>query len=110
MAYDTELAERLAARLAGEPDLTEKRMFGGLAFLLSGHLTVAASGHGGMLLRIDPAQQEALLQDPLAAPFVSQGREMAGWLRVDLDAAAPDEDLHRWVGLAVAYVRTLPPK
>lgn len=110
MAYDTVLAERIAQRLADEPDLTEKRMFGGLAFLLSGHLAVAASSKGGLLLRIDPEQRAELIEDPLAGPFVMQGREMAGWLRVDLDDAVADEELDRWVDLGVAYVRTLPPK
>ncbi len=109
MAYDTELAERIAQHLAGEPDLTEKRMFGGLAFLLAGHMAVAATDEG-LLLRIDPAQRDELTTDPAAEPFVMQGRPMAGWLGVQMNAAVPDEELARWVDLGVAYVRTLPPK
>ena len=109
MAYDKELAERVAQRLGGEPDLTEKRMFGGLAFLLGGQMAVAAI-ENGVMLRIDPDQREALIADPRVGPMVMQGRELAGWLTVELDAATPDAELDRWLAIGVAYVRTLPPK
>ena len=110
MAYDVDLAHRLRELLAAEPDLDEKPMFGGLAFLVGGHLTVAASGRGGLMLRVDPAAAEGLLADPRATRMVMRGREVAGWLRVDLDATAADDDLARWVGLGLEHVRTLPPK
>lgn len=110
MAYDEELADRLRETLAGEDALSEKKMFGGLAFLLDGHMAVAASGQGGLLLRVDPAQTEALVRPPHVSRFVMRGREMNGWLRVDAPAIASDADLRRWVGHGVSYVRTLPPK
>lgn len=109
MAYDQELAMRIAQRLALEPDLTQKRMFGGLAFLLGGQMAVAATGEG-LLLRIDPAQREELITDLRAEPFVMRGRPLAGWLAVQLDASVTDAELDRWLGLGVTYVRGLPPK
>jgi TfoX/Sxy family transcriptional regulator of competence genes len=108
VAYDPDLAHRIRELLAGEPDLTEKRMFGGLAFLLGGHMAVTASREGGLMLRVDPARADDLLADPLASRMVMRGREMDGWLRVAVDAE--HADLERWVGTGVAYVRTLPPK
>ncbi len=110
MAYDLEVAEHLRELLAGEPDVVEKRMFGGLAFLVAGHMAVTASGKGGLLLRVDPARTEELLVDGRAGRFVMRGREMDGWLRVDVDPQTPDDELNRWVRLGVDYVRTLPPK
>ncbi len=109
MAYDDELAERLRETVAGESAVTEKKMFGGLAFLVAGHLAVAASSEG-LLLRIDPAQHDALLEEPRASPCIMQGRDMAGWIRVDADADIPEDELLRWVGHGLAYVHTLPPK
>jgi len=110
VAYDLELAEHLRELLAGEPDVVEKRMFGGLAFLVAGHMAVSASSKGGLLLRVDPARTEELLADQRAGRFVMRGREMDGWLRVDIDAGGEQDDLGRWVGTGVSYVRTLPPK
>jgi TfoX/Sxy family transcriptional regulator of competence genes len=110
MVYDTDLADRLRELLAGEPGVAEKRMFGGLAFLVAGHMAVSASGQGGLLLRVDPAQTDALLVDPRASRAVMRGREMAGWLRVDVDADAPDDALDSWVRQGVDYARSLPPK
>jgi hypothetical protein len=110
VAYDLEVAEHLRELLAGEPDVVEKRMFGGLAFLVAGHMAVTASGKGGLLLRVDPARTEELLADGRAGQFVMRGREMDGWLRVDVDPQTPDDELNRWVRLGVDYVRTLPPK
>ena len=110
MAYDLEVAEHLRELLAGEPDVVEKRMFGGLAFLVAGHMAVSASSKGGLLLRVDPARTEELLADGRADRFVMRGREMDGWLRVDVDAQTPDDELNRWVRLGVDHVRSLPPK
>lgn len=110
VAYDVDVADRLREILAAEPDVVEKSMFGGLAFLVAGHMLVTASSRGGLLLRVDPARAEDLLTDPRASRAVMRGREMDGWLRVDLDARADDADLDRWVGTGLGYVRTLPPK
>jgi hypothetical protein len=109
MAYDEALAARIREAVRGEPGVTEKAMFGGLAFLVGGHLAVSASGQGGMLLRCDPAQTETLLAEPDVGRFEMRGREMDGWLRVDDEAVRSDADLDRWVGLGVAYARSLPP-
>ena len=84
-------------------------MFGGLAFLVAGHMAVCAT-NGGLMVRIDPAQGDALLADPRASRMVMQGRELAGWLLVDLDESATDEELERWISYGVDYVRSLPPK
>jgi hypothetical protein len=111
MAYDVDLADRIREALAAEPDVVEKRMFGGLAFLLSGHLTVAANSHGSLMLRVDPTESAALIATaPTVQPMVMQGRELRGWLRVELDLEAPDEELHDWVRRGVDHVRSLPPK
>jgi len=110
MAYDVELAERLRDLLAGEPDVTEKSMFGGRAFLVGGHLTVSAGSHGGLMLRVDPAHAKTLLADARARPFVMRGRELAGWLQVDVDATVTDHQLGQWVEHCLDYVGSLPPK
>ncbi|MCW2810090.1 MAG: hypothetical protein JWP61_548 [Friedmanniella sp.] len=110
MAYDKELADRLRELLGAEPDLTEKAMFGGLAFLVAGHMAVAASGQSGLMLRADPESSETLLLDPRVSRFQMRGRAMAGWLLVQVDPTTSDADLGRWVESGVAYVRTLPPK
>src|SRR4051812_40431326 len=98
MAYDVELAARIRNRL---PDATEKRMFGGVAFLVAGNMAVAASGQGGLLVRVDPERSAQLVATTAARPMVMRGRELAGWLRVE---AVTDDDLDEWVDLAVAYV------
>ena len=110
VSYDVDLADRLREILASEPAVVEKRMFGGLAFMVAGHMAVSATGQGGLLLRIDPAQGDALLADSRASRLVMRGREMAGWLRVDLDGSATDDDLKRWIRHGVGYARSLPPK
>ena len=110
MAYDVELANRLREQVGDEKGLTEKAMFGGLAFLINGNMAVSASGQGGLLLRVDPAQTEALIQDPHAARFVMRGREMDGWLRIDPAGITTDDQLRRWAEIGVAYARSLPPK
>ncbi len=110
MAYDEQLAERIRGLIDEEDGLTEKRMFGGLAFLINGNMSVSASRQGGLLLRVDPEQTDTLLEQPHAEPFVMRGRPMDGWLRVAPEGTEADDDLRRWVFLGVAYARTLPPK
>jgi TfoX/Sxy family transcriptional regulator of competence genes len=110
MAYDEELAHRIREVLQGEDGVTEMRMFGGLAFLINGNMAVSASGQGGLLLRVDPADTEALVQDPHARRFEMRGREMDGWLRVDDQGVATEQELTRWVGHGVGYARSLPPR
>ena len=110
MPYDVDLTDRLRELLASRPGIEEKRMFGGVAFLLDGHMAVAASSKGGLLLRADPAQMESLLADPHAEPFEMRGRPASGWLRIDLDGSASEDELNRWVEHGMDYVRTLPPK
>jgi hypothetical protein len=110
MAYDEKLAARIREAVRGEPGVTEKAMFGGLAFLVGGNMAVSASGQGGMLLRCDPAQTETLVSAPGVGRFEMRGREMNGWLHVHDEAVRNDADLDRWVGLGVAYARSLPPK
>lgn len=110
MAYDVELADRLRALLSVEAGVSEKRMFGGLAFLVDGHMAVAAGNHGGLLLRADPAALPELLAEPRIEPFVMRGRPMQGWVHVDVDDSVSDEDLHRWVDQGAAFSRSLPPR
>jgi TfoX/Sxy family transcriptional regulator of competence genes len=106
MAYDEELAGRIRALVGHEPGLTEKKMFGGLGFLVGGNMAVAASGQGGLLVRVDPDESEALVASSDARPMEMRGREMAGWLRVD----PPDDELAAWVERGVSFARSLPPK
>lgn len=110
MAYDVDLADRIRAVVRAEPGLTEKRMFGGLAFLIRGNMAVSASSQGGLLLRVDPADTGALVGEPHVRRFEMRGRAMDGWLRVDAEAVETDDDLRRWVSHGVAYARSLPPK
>lgn len=110
MAYDEHLARRVRELVANEPGLTERKMFGGLAFLINGNMSVSASGHGGLLLRIDPAHSEELAAKPHAGRFVMRGREMDGWLRIDGEGVATKAQLARWVARGVGYARSLPPK
>lgn len=110
MAYDLDLANRVRELLADEVGVVEKAMFGGLAFLLGGHMSVAVSGQGGLLLRCDPAETDALRAKPHAGPFEMRGRVMDGWLRVEADGVATKRQLERWVARGVEYVRSLPPK
>jgi TfoX/Sxy family transcriptional regulator of competence genes len=106
MAYDDALASRIRDLLAGESGVTEQEMFGGLAFLVNGNMAVAASGQGGILVRVDPAESAQLVETTGAEEMVMRGRSMAGWLRVD-----PGEDeLPEWVERGVSYARSLPPK
>jgi TfoX/Sxy family transcriptional regulator of competence genes len=110
MAYDEDLANRIRELIAGEPDVTEKRMFGGLAFLVGGNMSVAASGQGGLMVRLDPEQADALLAKPHARPFEMRGRAVRGWLRVDSEGLRTKRQLEPWVKRGVAYARSLPAK
>jgi TfoX N-terminal domain len=108
VAYDEELADRIRELIPAET--TEKRMFGGLAFLVGGHMAVAASGQGGLLARVDPIDGDKLLDRPHVQPMVLRGREMQGWLRVDADGVRTKRQLEPWVRRGVAYASSLPPK
>ncbi len=110
MAYDEDLANLIRELIAGEPDVTEKRMFGGLAFLIGGNMAVAASGQGGLMVRVDPDETDALAAEPHAGPFEMRGRAMQGWLRVDPDGVRTKPQLEPWVERGVAYARSLPAK
>ena len=110
MAYDEELANRIRELVAHEQGLTEQKMFGGLAFLINGNMSVSASSQGGLLLRVDPAETDALAGRPHAQPFEMRGRAMQGWLRVDAEGVRTKRELQRWVARGVAYARSLAPK
>jgi TfoX/Sxy family transcriptional regulator of competence genes len=110
VAYDEQLAERIRELVAPEPGVTEQRMFGGLAFLVGGNLAVSASGQGGLMVRVDPADTDRLVASTSARPMEMRGREMRGWLRVDAGDVRTKRALARWVGLGTAYARSLPPK
>ena len=110
MAYDQELADRIRELVANEPGLAEKKMFGGLAFLIGGNMAVAASGQGGMMVRVDPDESETLLATTNARLVEMRGRQMRGWMRVDLQDVRTERQLAKWVGLGVAYARSLPAK
>ena len=109
MAYDEELAERIRGLLPDVP-VTEKKMFGGLAFLVGGNMAVAASGQGGLMLRCDPDDSEELIAEPGASRMEMRGKEMDGWVRVTGDAVADDAALSRWVGVGTSYAASLPAK
>ena len=110
MAYDEVLAERVRTAIGDEPDVREQAMFGGLAFLLHGNMSVAASGQGGLLVRVDPADGESLVDGTSVVPMEMGGRRMKGWLHVHDEAVRNDEDLQAWVDRGLAHARTLPPK
>ena len=110
MAYDEHLVARIRALLEGEAGLTEKKMFGGLAFLIGGNMAVAASGQGGLLVRADPATSGDLLASTGVRPMEMRERQMQGWLRVDDEVVRTKRQLERWVRVGAGYARTLPPK
>ena len=110
MAYDEALAERIRALIAEERGVTEKKMFGGLAFLIGGNMAVAASGQGGLLVRVDPDESDALVANTNARPMEMRGREMRAWLRVDAEDVAGKRELSRWIERGVGYARSLPAK
>jgi hypothetical protein len=106
MAYDEELAERIRELLSGEAGLSEKKMFGGLAFLINGNMAIAASGQGGVLVRSDPARAVP----SGASPAIMRGRPMDGWLRVDSGRLRTKRQLARWTQIGAGFARALPPK
>jgi TfoX/Sxy family transcriptional regulator of competence genes len=110
MAYDEDLANRVRELIAAEDGLTEKKMFGGLAFMIDGNMSVGVSGQGGLMVRVDPDQTDVLVAEPRARPFEMRGREMQGWLRVDAEGVRTKDQLEPWVRRGVAYARSLPPK
>ena len=110
MAYDEDLAARMRTLVAGEPGLSEKKMFGGLAFLVGGNMAVAASGQGGALVRVDPAESETLVRTSSARLMEMRGRELPGWLRLESADLASDEELATWVERGVSFARSLPAK
>jgi hypothetical protein len=110
VAYDEALADRLRELLAGESGLTEQKMFGGLAFLIGGNMAIAASGQGGLLVRVDPAESDALVAKTSAEPMEMRGRQMPGWLRVASEDVSTKRELAKWVGRGATYARSLPAK
>ena len=110
MAYDQALAERIRQLIGSDPELTEKKMFGGLAFLIHGNMAIAASSEGGAMVRVDPAQSDALVATTKASLVNMRGRDIPGWLRVSSDALRTDDQLALWVEIGTGYARSLPPK
>ena len=109
MTYDEGLAERIRGAIGDHPALTEKKMFGGLAFLIGGNMAVAASGQGGLMVRVEPDATAELLQRPGTSPMVMRGKEMSGWLRVAA-GGLDDAGLQEWTDIGVAYAARLPAK
>ena len=110
MAYDTELADRIRELVATERGVEEKRMFGGLAFLINGHMSVAASGRGGLMVRVPPDETETLLAREHVEPMVMAGRETRGWLRVADEGVRTKRQLQSWVTRGLDYAKSLPAK
>jgi hypothetical protein len=110
MAYDEDLANRVRELVLMQEGVTERRMFGGLAFMIHGNLLLSVSGKGGLMVRVDPAETDALLRRPHVRSFEMRGREMQGWLRVDAEGVRTKRQLERWVTRGVAYARSLPSK
>jgi len=110
MAYDEALADRIRELLDGEPGVSEKKMFGGLAFLIGGNMAVSASGHGGALVRVDPAETDRIVDTTNAQVAVMRGRPMSGWLRVPQEDLRTKRQIARWVRMGASYARSLPSK
>jgi TfoX/Sxy family transcriptional regulator of competence genes len=110
MAYDEDLANRIRELISTERGVTEKKMFGGLAFMINGNMAVSASGKGGLLLHVNPDETEALLNKPHAEPFEMRGRTMNGWLRVEAEGVKTKRQLERWLSRGVDYAKSLPAK
>jgi hypothetical protein len=110
MAYDEVLATRIRDLIGPDPELAEKKMFGGLAFLIRGHMALSASGEGGVLVHVDPERSDDLLATTKATIAVMRGREMPGWLRVSSEHLTSDDELGKWVEIGIAHARSLPPK
>jgi TfoX/Sxy family transcriptional regulator of competence genes len=110
VAYDEELAARIRELVSAEPGLAEKKMFGGLAFLVGGNMAVGVSGQGGILVRVDPDESDELVAATSAQLMEMRGRSMRGWLRVAAEDVAGDEALAEWVARGTTYARALPAK
>ena len=110
MAYDEDLADRIRELISGEKNVTEQKMFGGLAFLVGGNMAVAASGQGGVLVHVDAAEGDRLLKTTKAEPMEMRGRAMSGWLRVDSANVRTKPQLAKWVKIGTTHARSLPPK
>jgi TfoX/Sxy family transcriptional regulator of competence genes len=110
MAFDQDLADRIRELVAGAAGVTEQRMFGGLAFLVGGNMAVAASGQGGLMVRVDPARSDRLVATTTATPMVMRGRPMAGWLRVPSEDVRTKRQLSKWVTIGTTYAGSLAPK
>jgi len=110
MAYDEELAERIRALLGDRPGLTEQKLFGGLAFLVGVNMAIAASGQGGILVRVDPEKSDELVATTPAETMDMRGRQIPGWLRVGQADVAEDTALAEWVERGAGYAGSLPPK
>jgi len=110
MAYDNELAGRIRTLLSGRTDVAEQKLFGGLCFMVRGHMCCAVSGRGGLLVRLGPDAPAFLFSEPHAAPMEMRGRIMADYLRVAPDGYRNAADLKKWVARAVDFVATLPKK
>ena len=110
MAYDEDLANRIRSVIQDRDGVAEKQMFGGLAFLVNGNLAVSASGQGGLLLRVDPAETSSVVRRQGVTRAEMRGRAMVGWVRVEPSAVSSDEELARWLEVGIAYAASLPPK
>jgi TfoX/Sxy family transcriptional regulator of competence genes len=110
MAYDEDLADRIRHLLQGQDNVSEKKMFGGLAFLIDGNMAISASGHGGVLVRVDPQETDKLVSSSKAEIAVMRGREMDGWLRVAAEHLRTKPQLAKWVTIGATYARSLPAK
>ena len=110
MPYDEALAARIRALFEGEDAVIEKPMFGGLAFLVHGNMAIAASGRGGIMVRVDPRETEAIIESTPATPMIMRGRQADGWVRVATDEVQDEHELAVWVERGTTYARTLPPK
>lgn len=110
MAFDEQLAEDLRMFAANEHGISERRMFGGIGFLINGNLAVSASAEGGLLLRVDPEEAAELILRPRARRCIMRGKEMRGWIRVDVDSDAEQSMIEAWARIGFAYARSLPPK
>ena len=110
MAYDEDLANRVREVVGANARFSEQKMFGGLAFLIGGNMAVGVSGQGGLMVRVDRDDTEALLAKPHARPFEMRGREMKGWVRVDAEGVRTKRQLEPWVRRGISYASSLPPK
>ena len=110
MAYDEDLADRIREAIQGQDGVAERRMFGGLAFLVNGNMAISASSRGGLLVRVDPDETKALVREAGVSRFAMRGREMDGWLHVEASATTADSVVSAWVERGVAYARSLPAK